>query len=74
MTHKDSQEKPEHNKTEPVTNPCVTAVAGCINQCDGCQAGIPLVNGVHRMGREGGYPDFMGCTAHLYNCGGRDDS
>jgi hypothetical protein len=36
------------------------------NQCDGCQAGIPLVNGTHRMGRDGGYPDLMGCTAKLY--------
>ena len=36
------------------------------NQCDGCQAGIPLINGTHRMGREGGYPDFMGCSAKLY--------
>ena len=36
------------------------------NQCDGCQAGIPLINGTHRMGREGGYPDLMGCTAKLY--------
>jgi len=36
------------------------------NQCDGCQAGIPVVNGTHRMGREGGYPDLMGCTAKQY--------
>ena len=36
------------------------------NQCDGCQAGIPLINGTHRMGLEGGYPDFMGCSAKLY--------
>lgn len=36
------------------------------NQCDGCNAGIPLINGTHRMGREGGYPDFMGCSAKLY--------
>lgn len=36
------------------------------NQCDGCQAGIPLINGAHRMGREGGYPDLLGCTAKLY--------
>lgn len=36
------------------------------NQCDGCQAGVPLINGTHRMGREGGYPDFMGCSAKLY--------
>ena len=45
------------------------------NQCDGCQAGIPLINGTHRMGREGGYPDFMGCSAKLYKPaeGGGDD-
>lgn len=36
------------------------------NQCDGCQAGIPVVNGAHRMGKPGGYPDLMGCTAKLY--------
>lgn len=36
------------------------------NQCDGCQAGKPLVNGTHRMGREGGYPDAMGCQKHRY--------
>lgn len=36
------------------------------NQCDGCNAGIPIVNGNHRMGREGGYPDLMGCTAKQY--------
>lgn len=36
------------------------------NQCDGCRSGIPLVNGSHRMGREGGYPDFMRCAAKLY--------
>ncbi|MGY2288380.1 hypothetical protein ACW9H6_01855 [Pseudomonas sp. SDO528_S397] len=36
------------------------------NQCDGCQAGIPVVNGSHRMGSPGGYEDLMGCTAKLY--------
>ena len=36
------------------------------NQCDGCQAGIPVVNGAHRMGKPGGYPDTLGCTAKLY--------
>ena len=36
------------------------------NQCDGCQAGIPVVNGAHRMGKPGGYPDTMSCTAKLY--------
>lgn len=37
-----------------------------INQCDGCQAGIPVVNGAHRMGKPGSYPDTMSCTAKLY--------
>lgn len=36
------------------------------NQCDGCQAGIPVVSGAHRMGKPGGYPDTMSCTAKLY--------
>jgi len=36
------------------------------NQCDGCQAGIPIINGAHRMGKPGGYPDLMGCTAKVY--------
>ena len=45
-----------------------TSLCQCVgqNQCDGCMAGVPAVNGVHRMGREGGYADLMGCTAHLY--------
>ncbi len=29
-------------------------VEGQLNQCDGCQAGIPVVNGAHRMGKPGG--------------------
>lgn len=37
------------------------------NQCDGCQAGIPVVKGAHRMGKPGGYPDLMTCQAHKYN-------
>ena len=36
------------------------------NQCDGCQAGIPLVDGAHRMGRPGGYPDMMSCQKERY--------
>lgn len=39
---------------------------GQLNQCDGCQAGIPVVNGAHRMGKPGGYPDTMSCTSKLY--------
>lgn len=37
-----------------------------INQCDGCQAGIPIVNGAHRMGEEDGYSNKQACTAKLY--------
>lgn len=37
------------------------------NQCDGCQAGIPVdENGSHRMGRAGGYPDLMHCQKERY--------
>lgn len=36
------------------------------NQCDGCQAGIPLVDGAHRMGRPGSYPDLMSCQKERY--------
>ncbi|WP_325437586.1 hypothetical protein [Pseudomonas nitroreducens] len=36
------------------------------NQCDGCQAGIPLIDGAHRMGRPGGYPDLMSCQKERY--------
>ncbi len=36
------------------------------NQCDGCQAGIPVENGMHRMGKPDGYPDLMACTADRY--------
>lgn len=37
-----------------------------INQCDGCQAGIPLINGTHRMGEPDGYANKIKCTANLY--------
>lgn len=36
------------------------------NQCDACQAGIPLVNGTHRMGKPGQYADTMSCQAGRY--------
>ena len=36
------------------------------NQCDGCQAGIQIENGMHRMGKPGWYPDLMACTADRY--------
>lgn len=44
------------------------------NQCDGCQAGIPLENGSHRMGKPGGYSDRMSCTAHMYSATATADS
>ena len=38
-----------------------------MNQCDGCRAGKPLIDGkYHRMGERGAYPDFMSCTAAIY--------
>lgn len=33
------------------------------NQCDGCRAGMPLADGIHRY--PGGFP-YMCCTADLY--------
>ena len=33
-----------------------------LNQCDGCMAGLPLVNGVHKDKQMFG----IGCTKHLY--------
>lgn len=37
-----------------------------VNQCDGCQAGIPVINGTHRMGEPDGYANKIKCTADLY--------
>ena len=38
-----------------------------LNQCDGCQRGIPVINGVHKLVGIGNYPnEVMGCTADLY--------
>lgn len=37
------------------------------NQCDGCQAGIPLnENDCHVMGESKGYRDLMGCERRKY--------
>lgn len=36
-----------------------------INQCDGCQAGYPVVGGLHKMG-SGQYPDYMVCKKSDY--------
>lgn len=44
----------------------ILSVSAEPNQCDGCQAGIPLVNGAHRMGKPGGYADTMSCQAGKY--------
>lgn len=38
-----------------------------VNQCDGCQAGVPVdENGNHRMGKPGGYADLMRCEKARY--------
>lgn len=38
-----------------------------VNQCDGCQAGVPVDdNGNHRMGKPGGYADLMRCEKARY--------
>lgn len=50
-----------------LAQPADGALTNNLNQCDGCRAGKPLENGNrHRMGKEGGYPDFMSCTAKIY--------
>lgn len=37
------------------------------NQCDGCNAGVPLdERGYHRMGQPGNYADYMVCQAGKY--------
>lgn len=35
------------------------------NQCDGCQRGLPLENGIHRA--RGTSYDMIGCTRELYD-------
>lgn len=41
-----------------------------INQCDGCQAGIPVNDdGYHRMGKFRAYPDYMACQKGKYDRG-----
>lgn len=50
----------------PMIDAALKPAEGQLNQCDGCQAGIPVVNGAHRMGKPGAYPDTMSCTAKLY--------
>lgn len=50
-----------------LAQPSDGALTNEANQCDGCRAGKPLENGNrHRMGKEGGYSDFMSCTSKLY--------
>lgn len=36
------------------------------NQCDGCNAQKPIVNGNHKMGDEGKYVNLQGCTKMQY--------
>ena len=44
------------------------------NQCDGCQAGVPVDrNGNHRMGGKNGYPDLMGCQKFRYEQAGVEE-
>lgn len=47
----------------------ITEPSAPVNQCDGCQAGIPLVSGAHRMGTTAGYSDTMSCQASKYEPG-----
>lgn len=56
----------ENDPTAREIRAALKPAEGPRNQCDGCQAGIPVENGAHRMGKPGGYPDLMGCTAKLY--------
>lgn len=38
-----------------------------MNQCDGCNRGLPVVNGNHYLTGIGSYPgEVMGCTAARY--------
>ena len=37
-----------------------------MNQCDGCRAGIPVVDGKHQMGPKQKYSDYMVCTKDKY--------
>lgn len=56
----------ENDPTAREIRAALKPAEGQLNQCDGCQAGIPVVNGAHRMGKPGAYPDTMSCTAKLY--------
>lgn len=37
-----------------------------MNQCDGCMAGKPLINGMHLMVQALGYKDYMVCQKSKY--------
>lgn len=50
----------------PAEKSCPECASAERNQCDGCQAGIPLFNGTHRMGKPGQYADTMSCQAGRY--------
>lgn len=54
------------DETREILDAALKPAEAHLNQCDGCQAGIPVVDGAHRMGKPGGYPDTMSCTAKLY--------
>ena len=53
-------------KQQTVSNPLghvvMSDLTEPLNQCDGCMAGLPLVNGVHKDKQIFG----IGCTKHLY--------
>jgi len=48
----------------PTTSDVATAPATIVNQCDGCRAGMPIVNGNHRDKND---VPYMGCTAERYS-------
>lgn len=59
----------EHGSTSWMCKYCdAETVERKMNQCDGCQRRIPVVNGMHDLtGEVGAYPgEKMWCTKHLY--------
>ena len=56
---KDEKQQTVASPIEPVVMNDLTEP---LNQCDGCMAGLPLINGVHKDNQMFG----IGCTKHLY--------
>lgn len=51
----------------PDDEPPAATAEPSANQCDGCRAGKPVVNGIHYMGVPGSaYPNPMACQASKY--------